>query len=84
MYSMTIKVLVTVNLSAANPVQRDVFDFEMLRRSWVKFPHHASAYCVEFRGLDSDSEAVAATESDVSMSAELVQLEQWDAVCVVS
>jgi hypothetical protein len=84
MCAMALKVLVTVDLSSADAVQRNVFELEMIKRSWVKFPHHASAYCVEFEGLESDSEAVAVAESDVAKSAAVVKLFDWDAVCVVS
>lgn len=81
---MNIKVLVAVDLHDADEYQSNEFHVEMIRRRWVRFPQVTSAYCVEFHGLDRESDAIAATEVDVTDAVDSASIRSWDAVCLVS
>jgi hypothetical protein len=81
---MTIKVLVAVKIPEADEFQLDIFEAEMARRQWVKYPHVPDTYCVDFSGSESDSDVLAASEADVTEAAEIANLYCWDGICVLA
>lgn len=80
---MTKNTLVKVDLGTADKTQAAAFQQEMESRGWRTVPQIPSAYCTTVIGDSTDEEIVEATEEDTTWSAELANIYDWDAFCII-
>lgn len=80
---MPADVLVVIDFHDADQTQRNAFATAIATSGWTHHPKMPNAFYKSFPSTQSDDELTARSELDIAQAAESVDLNPWNATCVI-